>query len=388
MASHLINEAHALVYSGRFAEARSLVDRALAGARSAGARAAVVWFEVVLGEIDRDSGRAARPCATSPQRTARRRRRAERRARLGARRDRPRTPAPRRPPPGGRRTGAGRRAHQPTGHLVVDPLSAPGPGSSPAKAICPAARQLITQVADLAQTRRAGQLRVRRRPRPRPLRRPECGGRPADRARSESSKVPYIRALAAHARAAVAGDVDGVSRRDRAIRRDALPRARRRGGDGARRDPPARRQRREAGGGGRQARQHDRQPPAAPARPASCAATDPKPCRVESARSPSSPPPAWPARTSPNACSCRSEPSIPTSTASIASSASRAATSSAQLWIRRTPDAPLTARMRRCGLGVEYHDVVRSVCHADAGLDERATVTQHPRPVTETHEPG
>ncbi len=56
MAAHLLNEAHALLYSGHFTEARSLLDTALAGARSAGARAAIVWLEVVLGETERDSG--------------------------------------------------------------------------------------------------------------------------------------------------------------------------------------------------------------------------------------------------------------------------------------------------------------------------------------------
>ena len=56
MAAHLLNEAHALLYSGHFAEARSLLDTALVGARSVGARAAIVWLEVVLGETARDSG--------------------------------------------------------------------------------------------------------------------------------------------------------------------------------------------------------------------------------------------------------------------------------------------------------------------------------------------
>lgn len=56
MAAHLINEAHALGYSGRFAEARAVVHGALSGARNVGANAAVVWFDVVLGEIERDSG--------------------------------------------------------------------------------------------------------------------------------------------------------------------------------------------------------------------------------------------------------------------------------------------------------------------------------------------
>ncbi len=56
-ASHLINEAHALGYSGRFRQARALVEDARLRAGAAGARAALVWFEIVLGEIERDSGR-------------------------------------------------------------------------------------------------------------------------------------------------------------------------------------------------------------------------------------------------------------------------------------------------------------------------------------------
>ena len=56
-ASHQLNEAHALLYSGRFTQARAVIDGAVAGARAVGARAALVWFEVVLGEIDRDTGR-------------------------------------------------------------------------------------------------------------------------------------------------------------------------------------------------------------------------------------------------------------------------------------------------------------------------------------------
>lgn len=57
MASHVLNEAHALTYSGRFEAARAVIEGALAGAQQARARAATVWFEVVLGEIERDSGR-------------------------------------------------------------------------------------------------------------------------------------------------------------------------------------------------------------------------------------------------------------------------------------------------------------------------------------------
>ncbi len=55
-ASHLINEAHALGYSGRFREGRELVSSALVRARNAHAHAAIVWFEVGAGEIERDSG--------------------------------------------------------------------------------------------------------------------------------------------------------------------------------------------------------------------------------------------------------------------------------------------------------------------------------------------
>jgi DNA-binding CsgD family transcriptional regulator/tetratricopeptide (TPR) repeat protein len=55
-AAHVINEGHALGYSGRFGEARVLVRDALSRARAAGAEAAIVWFEIVLGEIERDSG--------------------------------------------------------------------------------------------------------------------------------------------------------------------------------------------------------------------------------------------------------------------------------------------------------------------------------------------
>ena len=55
-ASHLINEAHALGYSGRFREGRQLVSSALVRARNAHADAAIVWFEVGAGEIERDSG--------------------------------------------------------------------------------------------------------------------------------------------------------------------------------------------------------------------------------------------------------------------------------------------------------------------------------------------
>lgn len=57
MASHVLNEAHALTYGGHFDAARTLVEGAMAGARQVRAQAALVWFEVVLGEIERDTGR-------------------------------------------------------------------------------------------------------------------------------------------------------------------------------------------------------------------------------------------------------------------------------------------------------------------------------------------
>ena len=56
MASHLVNEAHAFGYSGRFEEARRLVEPALAAAVDAGALPAQLWFHIVLGEVWRDSG--------------------------------------------------------------------------------------------------------------------------------------------------------------------------------------------------------------------------------------------------------------------------------------------------------------------------------------------
>lgn len=59
-AAHLVNEAHAYGYSGRFAEARALVEPALASAIDAGALAAQVWFRIVLGEIWRDAGYGTR----------------------------------------------------------------------------------------------------------------------------------------------------------------------------------------------------------------------------------------------------------------------------------------------------------------------------------------
>ncbi len=57
LAGHLINEAHALAYSGRYPMARELIEPAAVRAKAAGALAGWVWFEVVLGEIARDTGR-------------------------------------------------------------------------------------------------------------------------------------------------------------------------------------------------------------------------------------------------------------------------------------------------------------------------------------------
>lgn len=56
MAAHLVNEAHAYGYAGRFAEARALVEPALAAAVDAGSLAAQLWFHLVLGEVWRDAG--------------------------------------------------------------------------------------------------------------------------------------------------------------------------------------------------------------------------------------------------------------------------------------------------------------------------------------------
>jgi DNA-binding CsgD family transcriptional regulator len=58
IAVHLVNEAHALAYSGHYGEARRLVEPAAAQARAANAIGAWVWFEMVLAEIARDTGRA------------------------------------------------------------------------------------------------------------------------------------------------------------------------------------------------------------------------------------------------------------------------------------------------------------------------------------------
>ena len=56
MATHLMNEAHALAYGGWYREARELVETALAPTLKRNALAAQVWFEIMLGEIERNCG--------------------------------------------------------------------------------------------------------------------------------------------------------------------------------------------------------------------------------------------------------------------------------------------------------------------------------------------
>jgi DNA-binding CsgD family transcriptional regulator len=56
-AAHLVNEAHAMAYSGRYREAAELMHPSLERAVRSGARSATVWFEMVLAEIARDTGR-------------------------------------------------------------------------------------------------------------------------------------------------------------------------------------------------------------------------------------------------------------------------------------------------------------------------------------------
>jgi DNA-binding CsgD family transcriptional regulator len=58
IAQHIVNEAHAFGYAGRFAEARAVLEPAIERAKATGATAALVWFEMVLAEVSRDSGRA------------------------------------------------------------------------------------------------------------------------------------------------------------------------------------------------------------------------------------------------------------------------------------------------------------------------------------------
>jgi DNA-binding CsgD family transcriptional regulator len=65
IALHLINEAHALAYSGRYAAARELLEPAAERARATNAMGAWVWFEMTLAEIARDTGRAQEAIARS-----------------------------------------------------------------------------------------------------------------------------------------------------------------------------------------------------------------------------------------------------------------------------------------------------------------------------------
>lgn len=57
IAQHLVNEAHALAYSGHYTAARDLLEPAVERARTTNALGAWVWFEMALAEIARDTGR-------------------------------------------------------------------------------------------------------------------------------------------------------------------------------------------------------------------------------------------------------------------------------------------------------------------------------------------
>ncbi|MFM2079310.1 MAG: hypothetical protein RJA49_3200 [Actinomycetota bacterium] len=59
IAQHLVNEAHACAYAGRYAEARALLEPAAERARETHAWGAWIWFEMALAEVARDTGRAA-----------------------------------------------------------------------------------------------------------------------------------------------------------------------------------------------------------------------------------------------------------------------------------------------------------------------------------------
>jgi DNA-binding CsgD family transcriptional regulator len=59
IAQHLVNEAHAYAYAGRYPEARALLEPAVERALETHAWGAWVWFEMALAEIARDTGRAA-----------------------------------------------------------------------------------------------------------------------------------------------------------------------------------------------------------------------------------------------------------------------------------------------------------------------------------------
>jgi ATP/maltotriose-dependent transcriptional regulator MalT len=58
IAQHVVNEAHALSYSGRYAEAREVLEPATERALATGAWGAWIWFNMSLAEIARDTGRA------------------------------------------------------------------------------------------------------------------------------------------------------------------------------------------------------------------------------------------------------------------------------------------------------------------------------------------
>jgi ATP/maltotriose-dependent transcriptional regulator MalT len=57
IAQHLLNEGHALAYSGRYVEARAVLEPAADRARRTNAMAAWLWFEMALAELARDTGR-------------------------------------------------------------------------------------------------------------------------------------------------------------------------------------------------------------------------------------------------------------------------------------------------------------------------------------------
>jgi DNA-binding CsgD family transcriptional regulator/tetratricopeptide (TPR) repeat protein len=57
ISQHLMNEGRALAYSGRYVEARRLMEPAADRARRTNAMAAWLWFEMALAEIARDTGR-------------------------------------------------------------------------------------------------------------------------------------------------------------------------------------------------------------------------------------------------------------------------------------------------------------------------------------------
>jgi DNA-binding CsgD family transcriptional regulator len=59
IAQHIVNEAHANAYRGRYAAARALLEPASERAQATGAWPAWIWFEMALAEVARDTGRAA-----------------------------------------------------------------------------------------------------------------------------------------------------------------------------------------------------------------------------------------------------------------------------------------------------------------------------------------